>query len=334
MTAPKRTDAPEAQADGPPSYPEPSALNLHQRKARVILDTGRIFKAGKATQGGGYKYVRHDDVMEEVRESMARHGLLLSIRPDMEHSIRAEFAKTSNGVMQYRWLIWVSFRLTNADEPTETETVTYPGEGIDTGDKAIGKALSYATKNYLLKTFLLPSGDEADNEHGPQPEPQRQAQRQPQRQAQGQADPDAARKKALRAFWAAARKAEISEDAIHAWFSRNLKLESTKEANPDQLAGATAWATGYREAQAKVQDIVRDAGIDVGAMAAFIGQELHVENPEAMTLAEWAECEHHAKKLAAGEEPPGRGPDTSMAALAAAALDKLQATREEDPYDE
>jgi hypothetical protein len=328
MTAPRK-DAPD---EGTAPYPEPSSLNLQQRKCRVVLDTGRIFKAGRATQGGGYAYVKHDDVMAEVRESMARHGLMLRIAPDMEHSIRAEFGKTSNGAMQYRWLLWVDFRLTNADDPNDTETVRYPGEGVDTGDKAIGKALSYATKNYLLKTFLLPSGDEADNEHGPQPEPQRQqgqgqGQRQGQRQRQEQDPAQEAHRKAQAAFFATLRDQDIGKDTAKRWLARNYKVESTKDATPEQLQGARAWALEYKASKARVQELVQ-AGADLDAIATFIGAgNLGIENPETMTLAEWAEVEHYAKQLAEGIEPPGRGPEASMADLANAALDKLQATR-------
>lgn len=47
------------------------------------------------------------------------------------------------------------------------------GEGMDTGDKAIYKAITGAQKYVLMKTFLIPTGDDPELEELPQkPQPQ------------------------------------------------------------------------------------------------------------------------------------------------------------------
>ena len=55
----------------------------------------------------------------------------------------------------------VELLLTNADDPREYVTVKGFGYGCDAQDKGAGKAVSYAVKMLLLKTFMLETGDRA-----------------------------------------------------------------------------------------------------------------------------------------------------------------------------
>ncbi len=51
----------------------------------------------------------------------------------------------------------------NADEPTDFVTVPVCSHAEDQGDKAPGKALSYATKYAILKVLMLESGDDEES---------------------------------------------------------------------------------------------------------------------------------------------------------------------------
>ena len=52
----------------------------------------------------------------------------------------------------------------NIDDPKDRFTVHFFGHGVDNQDKGIGKAISYAMKYCLLKTFLIESGTDDDVE--------------------------------------------------------------------------------------------------------------------------------------------------------------------------
>ena len=54
----------------------------------------------------------------------------------------------------------MKIKFTNCDDPADFIEVDYPGFGIDQGDKGPGKALSYAFKYALLKTFCLETGEQ------------------------------------------------------------------------------------------------------------------------------------------------------------------------------
>ena len=53
----------------------------------------------------------------------------------------------------------------NIDDPEDYILVHYPGYGIDTQDKGIGKALSYAFKCCLLKIFCLEAGEDIEKDN-------------------------------------------------------------------------------------------------------------------------------------------------------------------------
>jgi len=59
----------------------------------------------------------------------------------------------------------------NSEAPNDSFTVKYPGYGVDGGDKGPGKAISYAFKYALLKTFCLETGDDPDQDANAQYEP-------------------------------------------------------------------------------------------------------------------------------------------------------------------
>jgi hypothetical protein len=323
--------APAAEPEEPSGYPEPTNLTIAQRVVRVMIDADRVVKRGQTQFGERYSYARIDDVMAALREPMARHGLVLHWTQAAREV--SEYGPTKGGAMQYRHTVAVAFELRNADLVDELPwTTTLEGDAIDTGDKGMGKALSYAFKNYLLKTFLLPSGDEADNE-AYAPEPQRAQKQRAEKPAESEAEQ--AHRKAQSAFFATLKDQDIDKGVAKAWLVRNYKLESTKEATTEQLQGARAWALAYKKAQADVQAVVAQGGVDLAAIATFIGEHLKADSPETMNLAEWAEVLDFARKSADSEEPPGRGAAPadmkSMTDLAAEAMDKLQATREEDP---
>ena len=63
--------------------------------------------------------------------------------------------------------IETTYKFVNVEKPEETiEVITY-GDGVDTQDKAPGKAMTYADKYALLKAYKIISGDDPDQEKSP-----------------------------------------------------------------------------------------------------------------------------------------------------------------------
>lgn len=126
-------------------------LNIYQRINEVMKDVDYIQKDAKKV-AGQYRFVSHDSVTAALHGPMTKHGIacIPSIIEMKQDGNRTEVK------------LEVSF--INIDNPTDKFSVVYYGHGIDSGDKGIGKAVSYGFKYALLKTFVLETGDDPDED--------------------------------------------------------------------------------------------------------------------------------------------------------------------------
>lgn len=125
------------------------------------------------TGQNSYKGVADKDVKEAIGSAMQKHGLVIlpiGIEPKMTVS-EWDAEETWNGVASVKHKRQVTTEVLTKYLLMHTsgesmEVVGY-GHGVDTQDKSAGKATTYALKNTLLYTFLVPTGsiDDADNTH-------------------------------------------------------------------------------------------------------------------------------------------------------------------------
>ncbi len=114
---------------------------------------------GDKTVNGQYRFVSHDQVTAKIHPMLVKYGIvILPTVEEMSQEGNRTFAK-----------IVISF--VNVDNPTDNFSLRYCGQGIDQGDKGPGKAISYAVKYALLKTFCLETGDDPDNDANASYEP-------------------------------------------------------------------------------------------------------------------------------------------------------------------
>lgn len=57
------------------------------------------------------------------------------------------------------------YRFVNVEKPEEYIDITTYGDGVDTQDKATGKAMTYADKYALMKAYKIITGDDPDKEY-------------------------------------------------------------------------------------------------------------------------------------------------------------------------
>jgi len=67
------------------------------------------------------------------------------------------FEKTLTGAKEHLTEIEIDYTWINAEEPNEKITCHWYGQGLDTGEKGVGKALTYAEKYFMLKFFNIPT---------------------------------------------------------------------------------------------------------------------------------------------------------------------------------
>ena len=130
--------------------PQYQPLNIHQRIAAVMNDAGYIHKVKKDKVP--YSIVNYDDVVEKLRPCLIAHGIVVT-------SSMVSYIQDGN-----RTELVARVEFINVDNPEDRTSGEYLGYGVDPQDKGPGKAMTYATKQALLKTFLFRSGDDPDLE--------------------------------------------------------------------------------------------------------------------------------------------------------------------------
>lgn len=164
-------------------------LNLHQKLLAVRRQVTGLSKDGRSSFGDKFKYVSSNNILSMLRPLMDEQGIVLTSRITGTHLLD----KWREGKEQKEHMteVWVEFTWTDADNPTDRIVCEWYGQGLDTGEKGVGKALTYAEKYFLLKQFQIPT-DEDDPDAGHQgSNGNGNAARQPQQQQPAAAPPPA-----------------------------------------------------------------------------------------------------------------------------------------------
>ncbi len=139
-------------------------MNLYQRMAAVMEDVRYLQKDDEVEAGRGktYKAVTEEKVTGTIRESLIKHGIVV-FPASMQTAVTSETVQTRDGERINRLThIDVVYTMANKDDPAEAIQVASSGTGVDTQDKGIGKAMTYAYKYMLLRTFAIPTGEDPD----------------------------------------------------------------------------------------------------------------------------------------------------------------------------
>lgn len=125
------------------------------------------------TVGSGnssYKGVSDKDVKNIVGKAMAKHGLcIIPIDVEAKSKIdRWDETSSYNGVPQTKSkqsvFVEVTTKYLLMHESGESQVIAGYGNGVDSQDKSAGKATTYALKNAILYTFMIPTGDIDDTD--------------------------------------------------------------------------------------------------------------------------------------------------------------------------
>ncbi len=141
-------------------------MNLIQKIAAISGECKIVVKDKEIEVAGRkYKVVTHDAVTSVLRPIMAKHGVVAYISKlshvDDDITVKTKYGET----IQARTKVDIEVTFSDGESSISTYAFAY---GIDPSDKAPGKAVSYAFKYALLKTFNLETGDDTDNEPSPE----------------------------------------------------------------------------------------------------------------------------------------------------------------------
>lgn len=150
-----------------------SELNIYQRLLKITEELKTVEKnlSVQVSAKNSYKAVSERDVLDAVKPLEAKYGVysyaydrkiidsgeLTSIKKDYQ---TGEIKEQKQLYMRLE----VTYRFVNVDNPQEYIEIKTYGDGIDTGDKSTGKAMTYADKYALLKAYKISTGDDPDQE--------------------------------------------------------------------------------------------------------------------------------------------------------------------------
>lgn len=128
-------------------------MNIYQRINEVRKAIDKVAKDKKVE---GYMAVTHDQVTALTREHLVTQGIVIVPRLLSERTVPTG-TFTSRDTPFVRYEATYQFDVVNADDPKDQFPAVIGAHAIDHGDKAPGKALSYAKKALVLKLLELES---------------------------------------------------------------------------------------------------------------------------------------------------------------------------------
>ena len=130
---------------------------------KVMQDIKHLQK--DTSVGSKYKGMSDEKVTFNVRQALIKHELVF-VQQGMSEEVDIQWETNQYGGLLPHTVCRVKGQYLFIHAPSgESLQVESIGHGIDKGDKAAGKAMTYAKKNALLNSLLISTGLDADDVH-------------------------------------------------------------------------------------------------------------------------------------------------------------------------
>ena len=146
-------------------------LNIFEKMDMITNDLGIVAKGlnVQVTKTSSYKAVSERDILDNVKP--LEHKYRVYSYPYDRKIVESDILTTKNDYGEKNSLymrIETIYRFINLDNTDEFMDIKTYGDGIDTGDKATGKAMTYSDKYALMKGYKISTGDDPDKEASPE----------------------------------------------------------------------------------------------------------------------------------------------------------------------
>ena len=133
-------------------------MKIYAKINQVMKDCGAVGKDSYNPQQK-YKYRGIDAIMNALNPAMTKNGVF--VVPEVLEISREERQSKNGGVLIFST---VKVRYTFfADDGSSVQSVVI-GEGMDSGDKSVNKAMSAAFKYACFQVFCIPTDEMVDSE--------------------------------------------------------------------------------------------------------------------------------------------------------------------------
>lgn len=146
-------------------------MNIYEKMSAITQEINTVAKNLSVGVGKSqYKAVGEADVLAAVKPIEAKYKVY-SYPVDREIVDSGEIVSTTNynGQTQEKRQLYLRlrtiYRFVNIEKPDEFVDVPTYGDGVDSQDKATGKAMTYSDKYALLKAYKIQTGDDPDQHY-------------------------------------------------------------------------------------------------------------------------------------------------------------------------
>lgn len=138
-------------------------MNIYEKLSAITNEMGTIAKNLEVRYGqSSYKAVSETDVLKPVKELERKYGIYSY--PKSRTIVDRGTITNSKGTNSLFMRVETEYCFVNIEKPEEQISVITYGDGVDTQDKAPGKAMTYADKYALLKAYKIATGDDPDKD--------------------------------------------------------------------------------------------------------------------------------------------------------------------------
>ena len=150
-------------------------LNIYEKMSLITEEIGVVEKNLKVqvNKTNSYQAVSERDILDAVKplEKKYRVYSFPVDRKIIDNDILTKEVEYNGAVTKTNTLymrLEITYRFINIDNSTEYIDIKTYGDGLDTGDKAPGKAMTYGDKYALMKGYKISTGDDPDKDPSPE----------------------------------------------------------------------------------------------------------------------------------------------------------------------
>ncbi len=130
-------------------------MNLHEKLFEIQKSCQYV---QKNAQGYQYKYASGTDVLAPIRAKMDELKVMLFPMVTDATTERGEMvADGGKTKIQFFTQIRLNFVWVDVENPPDQIVVPFYAQGVDPGEKGVGKAWTYAERYFMLKFFHIPT---------------------------------------------------------------------------------------------------------------------------------------------------------------------------------
>ena len=148
-------------------------MNIYEKLLEITNEMKNVNKNLEVGVGkSAYKAVGEADVLKAVKELEYKYKVYsypvdrAIIDKDILQTKKEYNGQITEGNQLFMRLE-VTYRFVNTEKPEEFIDIKTYGDGVDTQDKAPGKAMTYADKYALMKAYKIITGDDPDQNPSP-----------------------------------------------------------------------------------------------------------------------------------------------------------------------